>query len=271
MSQISAHDSHIHLTSLSPDAEHPIRNVLRAMDESGVERAAVVTPGTMGWDNEVTFGAVEARPDRFVAVIRVDLEAPDPVEKLGAGLDRGARALRLTLFDRDDDLLDHPVLPAIAQTLQSYSAAVELHARPDQLGSAERLARQHPELSIVIDHLGRPDVAESPGDSGYAAFRALGKYPNVVAKTPNSSFFSRMPNPYSDLRPYFEYALDAWGADRLMWGSDWPLCESRDTYLGAFQPLLSVLHGRSESERAAVLRTTFERVLMAPRPSVTGR
>lgn len=257
-----AHDAHVHLSSLSPDADHSVAALLSAMDSAQVERAAVVTPGTMGWDNEVTFGAVEAHPERFVAIVRVNPEAPDVLPRLTEALERGARGLRLTLFDRHDDLLSDPGLSAIAELLTDHGAVMEMHARPDQLDSVARLAQVHPSLAILVDHLGRPDTSVGPEDDSYAAFRALAAYPNVVAKTPNSSYFSHSPSPYPDLAPHLEYALDAWGADRLMWGSDWPLCVARDTYRDAFEPLVTVLERRSSQEREAVLRTTFERVLM---------
>lgn len=254
------HDAHIHLTSLRANDENSIVGLLTGMDKVGVECAAVVTPSSMAWDNEVTFGAAENAPNRLLPIIRIDLEAKDAIEQVRHGLDRGARALRLTLLDRDGPE-SLPAMSGVAQVLQRHGAALELHARPDQLPLAACLAQQYPALSLIIDHLGRPDSSGSPSDYAYANFRALASFPNVFAKTPNLGYFSRLSQPYEDLTPYLDYVLDDWGAERVMWGSDWPLLLTYGEYADALSSILMILRRRSRQERRAVLRTTFETVL----------
>lgn len=253
-----AHDAHIHLTSLSRDDEHSIWDLLSTMDSEGVHRAAVVTPATMGWNNEVTLGAVDLAPERLVAVVRVDISDDASVHQLRAALERGARGLRLPMLDHPDDLLAHPQMPVIAAALQAHGAALELHAHTHQLTSVVPIARQYPELKIIIDHLGRPSPEKSPDDPNYAPFRSLAPWSNVLAKTPNSSFFSRKAAPYADLIPYINCVLDEWGSDRIMWGSDWPFCIAQEPFSNAFQPALAVLAGRTNDERHSVLLGTFE-------------
>lgn len=256
-----AHDAHVHLVSLAPGGSSDAPLLLREMDANGIGFAAVSTPSTMGWNNETTMSAVAANPGRLVGVVRVDLSRPDGTSALGSLLSRGAVGLRVTTFDDPDSaMLRSAELDRAIETLVPYSAFVEFHSRADQITDIGALALRHPDVTIVIDHLGRPDPSSGAGAEPFTDFLALSTVTNIVAKSPSLSHFSAEGPPYTDLVPFLRAALDSWGADRLMWGSDWPGSTKDRSYAHSIDAAVEVLNGRSAAELHAFFRGTFERV-----------
>ncbi len=102
---------------------------------------------------------------------------------------------------------------------------VDVCARPDQLAAVESLAREAAGTTIVLDHLGRPSSASTVDPGWAAAIDRLAACPNVVVK------ISAMIECAGDaawsadgFRPFIHRVLDAFGPDRSMWGSNWPVC-----------------------------------------------
>jgi L-fuconolactonase len=253
---IRPHDAHVHLERL-PDGSTNAALLVDAMDAAGVETAAAVVPQPMRWDNSPAFEASAAHPGRFVVILKIDVLAADAVAVASAGFERGARGVRFTIFNDADVtwLLDGTIDPVLA-AFEAHDASLSFHCRPDQLATVGALAAAHPGLTVFIDHLGRPDVAAGPEAPAFTGFLDLARLPNVLTKTPDSAFFSAGPAPHLDLIPFLERALDAFGASRVLWGSDWPVAD----YATSLEPVATLLAGAAEADRRAVLRGNFERV-----------
>jgi predicted TIM-barrel fold metal-dependent hydrolase len=251
------HDAHVHLER-APDGTTNAARLVVAMDAVGVEMAAAVVPQSMGSDNSAVLEALNEHPGRIVAILKLDVHAPTVVKTATELLDRGSRGLRLTIFDdREVPWLTDGTVSPLFSLLARRAGSVAFHCRPDQLAAVGRVAGQHPELTIFVDHLGRPDVTSGPRADPFEAFLDLARHSNVLAKTPDSAFFSAAPPPHLDLVPFVERALESFGAERVLWGSDWPVCPDYET---SMQPALTLLASLSEAERRAVLRDNFERV-----------
>jgi predicted TIM-barrel fold metal-dependent hydrolase len=120
-----------------------------------------------------------------------------------------------------------------------------------------RLIEKYPELTVVIDHM-----ADSPLNQPdqLAKLVALHRYPKVFVKISHMWSLSRQPYPYSDSEAQVKAIYDAFGANRLMWGSDWPLVEKHCTYsqaLGLYRDHLSFL---TADDRQWILGRTAQRV-----------
>lgn len=260
------HDAHVHITPVEQHGATNLADYLVQRDAAGVDIAAIVTPSTLGWDNTVSFAAAASDPDRFRVIARVDLLAPDAVDATRAVLEQGAVGLRITLMGEPGIAwLDEGRIDEAAALLAARGAVAEFHAAPDQLAPVARFAERFPQVTVLIDHLGRPDPAEGVDAPPFQGFLELAEQPNVLAKTPNSSFFSRVGHPYSDLIPFYERALAAFGAGRLLWASDWPLCVREDPFAAAVEPLETVLGGDESADAALILRENFERLMGARR------
>lgn len=133
-----------------------------------------------------------------------------------------------------------------------------------QLGIGRELAEACPDTRLVLDHCGNPDIAAGPEavEPWRAGLEALAAMPNVAVKL--SGIFANVAPGTATLatvRPYVETVVEAFGPDRCLWGSDWPVCNTRGGDLpGWIAAFRAILAGYSEAEQAAMAHGTAERV-----------
>lgn len=145
----------------------------------------------------------------------------------------------------------------VQRGLRAVAAAglvYDLMIRPAQFEVAARTARAHPDLAFVLDHLGKPPIATGPLGPWAAGIRALAAVPNIYCKL---SGMVTVADPerwtVADLRPYARTALDAFGPDRVLFGSDWPVCLLAATYDKLVATVHELLAGLTDAERRQVL------------------
>ncbi|MEM7225654.1 MAG: amidohydrolase family protein [Pseudomonadota bacterium] len=131
----------------------------------------------------------------------------------------------------------------------------------DHLDSLARLANACPDTTIVLDHLNSPPIAEGPFQPWAARLSAAAERPNVVAKVSGLEICSTWRAwRAADWRPYLDLALRAFGAERLMLGSNWPVSTLSASYAKTWAAHRAWLATLSESEQAAVATGTARRV-----------
>ncbi|MYZ40783.1 MULTISPECIES: amidohydrolase family protein [unclassified Streptomyces] len=137
----------------------------------------------------------------------------------------------------------------------------DLVVLPEQLPAAAEAAESLPQLTFVLDHLGKPPIAAGALDPWAGYVKALATRPNTVCKlsgmVTEADWDSWTAN---GLRPYADTVLDAFGPGRLMFGSDWPVCRLAGTYGEVFDAARAVTDALSEDERDEVFGTTARRV-----------
>lgn len=131
---------------------------------------------------------------------------------------------------------------------------------PHQIPAAITAARVLPDLTFVLDHLGKPPIATGELEPWATHLAALAREPNVVAKLSGLVTEASKGWKAADLRPYVETALTAFGPDRLMVGSDWPVCLLAGEYAEVLDATNTLLEELTATERAAVLGGTATRV-----------
>jgi L-fuconolactonase len=124
--------------------------------------------------------------------------------------------------------------------------------RAHQIGDLVHLAARYPELRIVLDHGGKPDIAGGAFIRWAAATDALARQPNVHCKL--SGLWTEAGGDISAeaIRPYAAHLLAVFGPERLMWGSDWPVVELAGSYADWFEQAELLLAGLSSADRARV-------------------
>ncbi|MGI5215546.1 amidohydrolase family protein [Plantactinospora sp. CA-290183] len=159
----------------------------------------------------------------------------------------------------DPDYLDRPEVRAGLRTVAAAGLAFDLVIRADQLPSAARVAEAVPELRFVLDHLGKPRIRA--GAAGHAEWAgplgALAARPNVTAKLSGlvtEADWRRWT--VTDLRPYVGTAVERFGPERLMFGSDWPVCLLAARYPQVRDALVRSLPPLSAQERDQVFART---------------
>ncbi len=117
-----------------------------------------------------------------------------------------------------------------------------------------RAAEAVPELPMVIDHIGKPGIAAGQFDDWAAVMARAARFPQIMCKLSGmvtEADWGRWKP--ADLKPYVERTLELFGVDRVMYGSDWPVCLLASSYSRVFDALQECLSGLSESERGMVL------------------
>ncbi|AVT28308.1 amidohydrolase [Plantactinospora sp. BC1] len=164
--------------------------------------------------------------------------------------------------ETDPDYLDRPEVRRGLRTIAEAGLAFDVVCRADQLPAVARAARDVPELRFVLDHLGKPAIRN--GAAGLAAWAGpvaeLAAAPNATAKlsglVTEADWRRWLP---ADLRPFVAEAVRLFGPERLMFGSDWPVCRLAADYGAVLAALTEVLPPLSTAERSAVFGETAVR------------
>jgi L-fuconolactonase len=211
----------------------------------------------------LTLAAAGSRPPVAGVVGWVDLTADGVADALAALRQRpgGERLVSIRHGVQDEPDPRWLARPDVRRGLAAVSAAglaYDLLVLPHQLPAAIDTARALPELRFVLDHLAKPLIAAGEIQPWADDLRALATAPNVAAKLSGLvTQADRAGWSVADLRPYAETALDAFGPERLMFGSDWPVCllaaRSYGEVVAAARELTGAL---SEAERRAVFEGT---------------
>ena len=223
-------DSQVHLwsnnvpvnTAHRQISSYTAEDVLREMDEAGVDAAVIHPPG---WDDGSSDMAVEAarqHPTRFSVLGKFPLDDPAS-QSLIDGWKRQPGMLGLRFAFAQPPQIDW----FSDGTLDWLWAGAERAGLPIGLAAAAILpqigpvAERHPGLKLTVDHMGRPQMKTDA-----AAFEtlpdliALAKYPNVAVKVSGAPSYSSQPYPYSNIHDYIHEIYDAFGPERTFWGTD---------------------------------------------------
>jgi L-fuconolactonase len=272
-------DSHLHLWDLGSGGYHwlgtqhgPLRRSFspeearQELASSGVDRAILVQADDTLEDTRAMLAAAQNSGWIAGVVGWIRLDTPDEAARqlehwLGEPGFCGVR--HLVHDDPRDDFL---ALPAVRASLREVAAAGVPFDIPDawprHLSAAVDLAEAIPELTVVIDHLGKPPL-DTPQESAWRAQLArCAGLPNTVAKVSGL----RLPHvPYTAgaLRPAWDAALEIFGPRRLMYGGDWPVSTLGGSYadtLGVLEEFIATIDPADARELwAGTARRTYGR------------
>ena len=201
-------------------------DLLRAMDEAGVAKAAIVHSSTAyGYDNSYVADAVAAVPSRFTGVYSIDVLAPDAVKTFDYWLGRGCSGMRLfttgsTLPNQATFFADPKSYP-FWEHAAATNIPVCMQMKQEGIPLLRQIMEKFPKVTILLDHLSRTPFEDGPPYAGAADFFALAKYKQVYLKvTP----INVTPKTWGKGTPetFFGKVIDTFGADRIGWGSNFP-------------------------------------------------
>jgi L-fuconolactonase len=196
--------------------------LLLQMDLANVDRAILVPPSWEGDRNDLALAAARRYPERFAVMGRFALQDPASRPLVAKWKQQpGMLGMRFTFHNQHNR---HLLLDGTADWLW---AAAEQHAVPvmilafGSLAAIERIAQQHPDLKITLDHAGLPVREKAPAVlADLPAVVALAKYPNVAVKTSGLPALSNQAYPFRDLHESAQRLFDAFGPRRTFWGTD---------------------------------------------------
>ena len=187
-----------------------------------------------------------AEQNRFVAGVVgwVDLRSPDVGEQLLDISHPKLVGVRHVAQDEPDDrfLVGKEFVRGIGR-LKDFDLAYDLLVYPRQLSAATELVQMFPQQRFVLDHIGKPNIREQEIEPWRTPIRDLAREPNVYCKLSGMVTEARWNDwQASDFRPYLDVVWEAFGEDRLMIGSDWPVCLLSSKYevvIGLIEEYLS--------------------------------
>ena len=144
--------------------------------------------------------------------------------------------------------------------LSRYGLTYDLLLRPEHLAPATRLVDMYPDQPFVIDHIAKPPIASGGSGAWEEGLREIAKRPNVSCKLSGMVTEARWDAWSSqDLHPYIDVCVEAFGAERLMMGSDWPVCTLAGSYEEVMAVVMDYLSRLSKDERKAIQGATCAR------------
>ena len=165
--------------------------------------------------------------------------------------------------------------PDVIRGLRAVAAAglcYDLVVLPHQLAAATYAASEVPELTLILDHAGKPPIGSGELDAWRAAIRAFAARPNTACKLSGLVTEALPGAPLDAFAPVADVILEEFGPQRVMFGSDWPVCLLARDYAGVVELARLLTAGLSDTERTAVFSSTAVRLygIGAPPPGADG-
>lgn len=198
--------------------------LLREMDAAGVMRAILVPPSIDADRNDLALAAAQQFPDRFAVMGRLNPDLPDARAQVAAwrSSQPGMLGLRYS-FNRPHMIaaLAEGTLDWLWKEAEQARLPVMMLIETEMAPSIGRIAARHPALRIVLDHLGLTQgKCDDEAFAGHDAVLALAKLPNVAIKASALPCHTKDVYPYRKLHPHLKRVYDAFGPQRIFWGTD---------------------------------------------------
>lgn len=229
-SPITAIDSHAHVFSrglnlasgrrYAPSYDAPLGDYLAQLQGHGFSHGVLVQPSFLGTDNRYLLSALQTAPGQLRGVVMLEQgvgrEALDDMARLGV------KGVRLNLMGQALPDLTAAQWRPLLERIGEQGWHLELHRQVADIPALVRALEPYG-LDLVIDHFGRPDARLGLGQPGFAELLTLGGKGKVWVKV---SGIYRLEGTVQQNLAFARQALGAleahYGAERLMWGSDWP-------------------------------------------------
>lgn len=225
---------------------------------AGVDATVLVQSADSVEETDALLAIADAHDFVAAVVGWVPLTRPDEAAEAIAGYRRHPkfRGVRHLIHDEPDPdwVVQDTVLESLGLLAEAGLTFDVVSLLPRHLDHVVTIAERHPGLRIVIDHLSKPRIRERGWQPWAGQLARAAALPNVYAKV--SGLVTEADHEHwteDDLRPYVEHAIQVFGPERLMAGSDWPVALLASDYLTVWRTTSSLLSG---TDRARVLGKT---------------
>ena len=197
------------------------------MDEAGVRKAVFVQPWFYHWDNSYLTHSIHRAPERFRGVCVIDPRGPQAPVELRKWRAQGITGIRLRAFRPGEGPVGGSWF-GTDETLPLWEAFAETGTIVTALWPGRQVTRLHgllarfPNVRVIIDHLNKPVPSEGVEQPRFQALLELASLPTVHVKLSGFHHWCLDRYPYPSAMPFVQAAVAAFGADRCMWGSDFP-------------------------------------------------
>ena len=155
--------------------------------------------------------------------------------------------------------------PMIAnKAARELGVAINLLMQLEHIPALAGLAERFPQVPILIDHMASPDVTAGTGSAAFKDLLNLRRFPQVSVKVSGYYYHSDQGWPYRDCHSFFKALHDAYGAKRLIWGSDFPHVILKSSYASVLALQERFYTYLSSTEMAAIMGGNAEAVYWSP-------
>jgi predicted TIM-barrel fold metal-dependent hydrolase len=241
-------DTHMHVWAKAADARqypfpHPyqkdftvpphdatVEMLLEDMDQQGCTHCVLVQVIYHGWDNTYVADCARRYPDRFKAHGLIDPTDPRVAEKLEFWVkEHGLAGMRFSpLYYADGKLggaawLAAEESRALWRTAEKLGSIFNFFITPQQLPKLAKMVAAHPDVPVIVDHLGQMDLGVNDPEPQIKQLLSLAQYPSVRVKVSELSSVSKSKQyPFTDSFPVVKRVYEAFGPDRLLFGTGYP-------------------------------------------------
>ncbi len=176
------------------------------------------------------------------------------------------RGIRHIVQEEPDDIFEDSAFRRGVARLAPHGLCYDMLVYERQLPLAQRFMASLPEVSFVLDHVGKPNLREPSPERFLRQLRPIADLPNVVCKLSGLVTEANWQSwTKEDLRPFIDGAVELFGTERLLFGSDWPVCLLAGSYRDVFGVVDEYFQSFSAAERAALFGENATRVYRIPR------
>jgi len=264
-------DPHVHVwtqdpkypwsqTSATPPMPEALpETLLGLMKANGVSHTVIIQVIYYRWDNSYARDSIRKHKGKFLGVCRVNPESPSAPDDLERHVkEDGFRGVRISpAAAAAGDWIKGPLMPPLWRRAEQLKTPMTVLTSASRLPDVAPLIERHPELDVVIDHM-----ADCPIDQPALLKNLLdlARFPRVFVKISHTWSLSKQPYPYRDTHDQVHKLYDAFGPQRLMWGTDWPMVERHCGYARALAVARDEMKFLNQQDKSWILGQTIERV-----------
>lgn len=240
--------------SALPPGPHDAEELVKSLTDVGFDGAVCIQSRAYGYDHAYLITALRRWPDRFAGVCLVNPVRPTaPAQLRSLVTEYGMSGVRLLPYCLDEVpwLAGAEGDPLWAEAGE-LGVPVDVLVVPGQLPELYGRARRNPGVTVVIDHFGMT----TPADDSRPLLRCA-ELPNTVVKMSAVAHLSGDPFPYRNMHALARSVVDAWGPDRVVFGTDWPYDMALDWPVSWILAMESL----TQAEKEAILWRNLERLL----------
>ena len=204
-----------------PDEPGTADELLAEMDAHGVAYSVLVQTSWSTWDNGYIADSAARFPNRFIGHGLIDPQDPDNAAQVRYWVkERGLAGFRFhPMYYPDEKILLTAQNEAMWEEIAALDVVIQFHTFPAQADQLAVIAGRYPHLRLIIDHMGYPQVNDP---AAFQPILDLARFDNMHFKLSDVHGRSQQGFPYTDVHPFIQQLLNAFGASRTVWGTGYP-------------------------------------------------
>ena len=205
-----------------PDEPGTADELIAEMDAHGVDWTVLVQTSWSTWDNGYIADSVQRFPRRFIGHGLIDPQDPANADQVRYWMqERGLVGFRFhPMYYPDEKILLTPQNQPMWAEIAQLGAIIQFHMRPEHADQVAAIATQYPQLTLIIDHMGYPQIQQD--SAAFQPIIDLAQFDNLYLKLSDVAGRSTQGFPYADVHPFIQKLHQAFGAGRMVWGTGYP-------------------------------------------------